>query len=239
MVSRTFQAIFEPLIYSSFVFIDGEVKYEIAQLKTDIRPTSLLLQCLTTRPDLRNHAQCFVLVLGSGANDDKIAGILNLLPNISRFDLWGGKGNEYWTGLSVATKTAITTACQRSSLRSPCLTGFLALPSSLLRTSNRIYNLSVSSVPLFTEGEPHREVVHNFRAELEPSIPTSHFSSLCGIECAYAPTIARHRWLETAIESSSASGSLRKLALAATVAPIFERQSFEFHPFPSFQRATN
>ena len=191
-------------------------------MRSDIRPTALLLQCLSTRPELRNLTQNFILMLGSGANDDNIAEILQILPNVNRFDLWGKEGSERWVDLSMAMKNAITVACQRPTLRTLGLTGFLALPRSLLCTSTQLHNLSVSSVPFFTEHEPHRDVGQNYRVG-EPHIPPNHFSGLRKIECVYAPAIRRHRWLETAIESSTTSGSLHTLSLASMVAPALER----------------
>jgi hypothetical protein len=167
---------------------------------------------------LVEHTRLLSLSLYGILDDEHLPKLLTSLPNLRRFDLAGSmnQGQE-WSFLDKEARDAIATVCQRPTLRSLFLSGFMSLPSSLLRTSHRLESLVVWYVSLFTKGDPGADIVEDFNLNREQDqLPSIHFQGLRRVECAYYPIFNKHQWLMTAVQSSCESASLRTLALVVT-----------------------
>ena len=223
LVSRTFRDVFQPRLYDGLVFIYGEAPSDHDTMTcggtiVPVRNTPLLLSTISKRPELVENTRLLSLSLYGILDDENLPKLLKLLPNLRRFDLAGSmnQGQE-WSFLDEEAKDAITTVCQCPTLRSLFLSGFMALPSSLLRTSRQLESLVVWYVSLFTKGDPGADIVEDFDLNREQEqLPLVHFQGLRKIECAYYPIFNKHKWLMTAVQSACESASLRTLALVVT-----------------------
>ncbi|KAJ3534304.1 hypothetical protein NMY22_g6985 [Coprinellus aureogranulatus] len=237
LVSKAFCAIFQPRLYDRLVLFDGDLSF------SSFKPDNIaLLQSLSTRPDLANHAKTAFVLLDDLREDSDIPKILNLIPRLAGLRLAALQSRVDWQSLSAEMKSAVTRACQLPSLRGLQIHAFTALPSSLLRTNSELHELSISNIHMFTENEPHHLLSDNLNAPAADVAP-KHFMGIRQLSCSYSPGFKKHQWLTTAIQSSGAAGSLQSLSLRCLVpilpveSPIQHRHHFD-RPF-DLSLATN